>query len=239
MNRFFLSLLPFFYFGIGLLLLPAQEVQRHGLVFENWICDNFFDGHRPDYTEKWDVSAEVNKNHGGIPVNPKAIKYGTAVDMGDALRQFDIDEPFLLIVGFWDQDGDYKNFVNIIAPRINPEDWTKLWHPITREDLEKLDAVIKDRDLDYREARKQAHTIKNAPPFTEAIMVVNPKIDSRGQRRLQCSIRFRDLFTYLAPEKDPAPEENTSLWGVPFPNPLFSPPRSFQSGSGENKEEES
>lgn len=239
MLRRLFSLLSFLLIGVGHSYLSAQEVQQHGLVFENWICDNFFDGHRPDYTEKWDIPAAANRNHGGIPVNPKAIKYGTTVDMGDALRQFDVDEPFLLLIGFWDQDGPYKNFVNIIAPRIEPADWARLWHPITREDLEKLDAVIKNRDLDYQEARKQAHAIKNAPPFTEAIMVVNPKIDSRGQRRLQCSIRFQDLFKHLAPDTDPAPKVNASLWGVPFPNPIYSPPRSFRGDAGESEEEES
>lgn len=213
----------------------AQEVQRHGLKFENWINDTFFEGHRPDYTEKWDVSAEVNKNHGGIPVNPKAIRNRTSVDMGDALRQFEIDEPFLLVIGYWEQDGDYKNFVNIIAPRVEPETWRKLWEPITLEDLEKLDAVIKDRDLDYREARRLAQEIKGKPPFTEAIMVVNPKIDSRGQRRLQCSIRFRDVFEYLAPEKSQEPEEHPELWGVPFPNPIYSPPRTFRSADADQE----
>ncbi len=207
--------------------LGAQEVQQHGLVFENWICDTFFDGYRPDYTDKWDIPAAVNTAHGNIPVNPKAIRHGTAADMGDALRQYDIDEPFLLIIGYWDQEGKDKRFTNIIAPRIEPETWRQLWHPITRDDLEKLDAIIKDRELDYLEARTQAHAMKNQAPFTEAIMVVNPKIDSGGQRRLQCSIRFNDLFEHLAPEKNPEPHATVELWGVPFPDRIYSPPRTF------------
>jgi len=211
----------------AVVFLRAQEVQQHGIVFENWICDTFFNSYRPQYTEKWDIPAEINTGHGNLPVNPKAIRYGTAVDMGDALRQYEIDEAFLLIIGYWEQRGDYKEFVNIIAPRIEPEIWRRLWHPITREDLEKLDAIIKDRDLDYKEARRLAHAMKNEPPFTEAIIVVNPKIDFRGQRRLQCSIRFRDLFEHLAPEKSPEPRENPELWGVPFPGKIFSPPRQF------------
>ena len=76
--------------------LPAQEVQSHGLVFEKWIRDTFFDGYvPPSYTQKWDIPGANNKTHGGIPVNPKATKYKTPVDLGDALRQFDIDEPFV------------------------------------------------------------------------------------------------------------------------------------------------
>jgi hypothetical protein len=208
--------------------LSAQEVQSHGLVFENWINDTFFDGYRPDYTGKWDVPGKLNKERGGIPVNPKAIKDRTSVDMGDALRQFDIDEPFWLVIGYWEQRGPMKYMVRILAERIDPEVWQSFWHPIQREDLERLDAVIKDRALDYREARKQAHAIKNAPPFTEAIMVVNPKIDSRGQRRLQCSLRYNDLTKHLLGGKEPVKSDSPQLWGTTFPNPIASPPRTFE-----------
>jgi hypothetical protein len=206
----------------------AQEVQRHGLVFEAWIRDTFFDGYAPPgYTQKWDIPAEVNRRHGGVPVNPKAAKYRTPVDLGDALRQYDIAEPFILAVGYWVQDGGEKRFVNIVAPLIAPETWKQLWGPVTRADLEKLDAVIKDRSLDFREARKRAQAIKDAPPFTGAVIVVNPKIDAKGQRRLQCSLRSDDLFRLLAPEADPGVQKTPSLWGVPFPAAVKSGPREF------------
>jgi hypothetical protein len=209
--------------------LRAQEVQQHGLRFEAWIRDTFFDGYAPPgYTQKWDIPAEANLRHGGVPVNPKTAKYRTPVDLGDALRQYDIAEPFILVVGYWVQQEDEKRFVNIVAPRIEPETWRKLWGPVTRADLEKLDAVIKDRSLDYREARKRAHAIKDAPPFTEAIIVVNPKIDSTGQRRLQCSLRSDDLFKHLCPETDAGVQKAPELWGVPFPATVKSGPREFR-----------
>lgn len=205
---------------------PAEEVQRHGLVFEQWVGDTFFDGHRPaDYTQRWDIPAAVNTRHGGLPVNPKFCKHGTAVDLGDALRQHAIDEPFILLAGFWVQEGGHKRVVNLQAPVVTPERWRALWGPVTRADLERLDAVVKDRSLDYREARRRAQAMKNRPPFSEAVIVLNPKIDSRGQRRLQCSLRFRDFFRLLAPEADPAPQARPSLWGVAFPDTIASPPR--------------
>ena len=204
----------------------AQEVQRHGLVFEAWVRDTFFDGYQPpSYTQKWDIPASANKLHGGVPVNPKAAKDRTPVDLGDALRQYDIDEPFILVIGYWRQDGDQKRFVNIVAPRIEPDAWHKLWGPVTRADLEHLDAVIKDRTLSPAEARRQAQAIKDAPPFTQSVIVVNPKIDSKNQRRLQCSLRFDDVFKFLAPDADQTPPETPSLWGVPFPGEVMSAPR--------------
>jgi hypothetical protein len=224
-RRTFLATLAVTFFAAS---LAAQEVQQHGLVLEQWVRDTFFDGYQPThYTQKWDIPASANKRFGGIPVNPKAAKYGTPVDLGDALRQRKIAEPFILVVGFWRQDGDEKHFVNLIAPRIEPATWEKLWGPVTLADLERLDAVIKDKSLSPAAARAAAQKIKNAPPFTQSIIVVNPKIDSKSQRRLQCSLRFADVFKYLAPDADRAPQDRPTLWGVEFPQPVASKPRSF------------
>ena len=206
----------------------AQEVQRHGLVFETWIRDTFFNGYVPTgYTQKWDIPASANLRHGGVPVNPKAAKYRTPVDLGDALRQYDIAEPFILVVGYWVQEGEEKRFVNIVAPHITPDTWRKLWGPVTRADLEKLDALIKDRSLDYREARKRAHAMKSAPPFSESVIQLNPKIDSKGQRRLQCSLRSDDLYHHLAPDAPQGVQKTPALWGVPFTERVKSGPREF------------
>lgn len=170
----------------------------------------------------------MNKTHGGIPVNPKATKNRTPVDLGDALRQFDIAEPFLLVVGFWEQDGADKRFVNIIAPRVEPAVWRKLWGDVTRADLARLDAVIKDRSLTPEAARAAAQRMKNAPPFTSAVIVLNPKIDDATQRRLQCSLRFEDVFKFLGPDAKPDPQARPALWGVAFPGEVASPPREIK-----------
>jgi hypothetical protein len=227
MRRFFPPLLAAC--AALLTLGSAQEVQSHGLVFERWVRDTFFDGYKPaSYTQRWDIPAAANRAHGAIPVNPKAVKHGTAVDLGDALRQYEIDEPFLLIIGFWSQDGDMKRIVNIIAPRVSPELWRKLWGPVTYADLLKLDALIKDTGPSVEETRKLALKMKNSPPFSEAIIQVNPKIDNRGQRRLQCSIRFGDVFKHLAPGADPSPQARPALFGVEYPGPIASKPRDLE-----------
>jgi hypothetical protein len=220
-------------FAVALVLsgsILAQEVQLHGVVFERWIRDTFFDHYEPDsYTQKWDIPAAANLRFGGLPVNPKATKYGSAVGLGDALRQFDIAKPFILVLGFWDQDGPVKRFVNITPVTIHPETWRLLWGPVTRTDLERLDALIKNRDLDYNEVRLRAHEMKSAPPFSEALLILNPKIGAgpRGQRRLQCSLRFDHLFDLLASDANRERTASPSLWGVPFPGPVSSTERTF------------
>lgn len=117
--------------------------------------------------------------------------------------------------------------MNLIAPRIEPATWRKLWGPVTLADLQRLDAVIKDKSLTPSQARTAALKIKNAPPFTQSVIVVNPKIDSKTQRRLQCSLRFADVFKHLAPDANSQPQAQPALWGVPFPQNIASKPRTF------------
>jgi hypothetical protein len=145
----------------------------------------------------------------------------------DGLRQYDVDEPFILLVGYWVQDGPNKRFVKIVAPRIEPAQWRALWGPVTRADLARLDALIKDRDIPHQEVRKRAKAKKAAAPFTESVFTLNPKIDSKGQRRLQCSLRFDVFFERLLPGVEPEAETAPKLWGVAFPGPITSGPRAF------------
>lgn len=216
----------------ALLAAPAAEIQQHGFLFEEWVRTTFFADYRAEtYTQQWDIPAGANREHGNVPVNPKAVRYGGPVHLGDALRQFDIAEPFILVIGYWRQEGPAKRFVNIVSARIEPAVWRKLWGPITRADLERLDALIKDRSRSPAEVRAAVRAMKRSPAFRAAVMRLNAKIDGGSQRRLQCSLRFADVFDLLAPDTDRRPQVRASLWGVEFPGPLASPPRSVPRAS--------
>lgn len=205
-----------------------REVQRHGYVFEKWVRDTFFDGYSaPSYTQEWDVAKAANKKYGDVPVSIKTAKYGASVDLSDALRQYSINEEFLIIIGYWKQDGKTKRFVNIVAARVEPQQYHQLWGVISLADLQQLDAVVKNRRLTPQQARESAHRIKSAAPFNKAAMGVNPKIDSKGQRRLQCSLSFKEVFHYLSPNSDSRPQTRPELFGVAAPEPFHSTPRQF------------
>lgn len=211
--------------------LSAREVQSHGLLFEQWLRERFFGGYQPQgYTQKWDIPAVANTQHGHIPVNPKATKYGTAIGLGDALRQHDIAEPFLLIVGFWQQvTPQEKRWVNVQAVRVEPTVWRSLWGELTRADLEALEAVIKDKTLTVEQAREKAQELKAAPRYQSAVIQLNPKID-RSQRRLQCSLRFDAFFDHLAPKAERAVQEAPQVFGVRVPGKFESAPRVLTPG---------
>lgn len=172
--------------------------------------------------QQWDIPADANAKQGGLPANPKATKFGMPIDMGDALRQLSVAEEgltFLLILGFGDQHGDRKKWIQGLTPVVTPGPYRGRWAPITRADLEKLDAIVKDKSLSLDEARAQAQAIKR-----KAIMQVNPKLDAK-QRRLQCSIRFGDLLHFLAPTTEPLRQDKPTSWSVALSEASKSPPR--------------
>lgn len=137
------------------------------------------------------------------------------------------NEEFVLIIGFWKQSGSAKNFVTVEATKISVQTWRKLWNPLSLENLLELDALIKGYQMHYKTVREQAKAMKSSSPFNSAMMVLNPKVDSKNQRRLQCSLPFRTFWREIA-EKEPSETKKPTLFGKSVPNPFFAPPRTFK-----------
>ncbi len=137
-------------------------------------------------------------------------------------------ERFLLVAGFWVQEGDTKKWVNAVAADVSLEQYRALWSPITREDLEKLDAVVEGQvPLPGRSPRRGAEDQTPRALHQGHHGSESAKIDAH-QRRLQCSIRFGDFFHFLAPAADPTKQDQPMLWNVPLPAPFESKPRSLK-----------
>lgn len=214
------------------------ERQVHGLNFENWIRTTFTNNaHAGSMTEKWDIenpswntkAAKYVSAFRALPVSIKTCKYGTSINFGDALRQFKNTNDFLLIVGFWIRSGNKKKFVSVKAVSIASKSWRQLFaQVVTPEELKKdrlsteqierkikkLDSTIKNT-ANYKEARIKAQEEKKALPQME--IVLNPKIDSKNQRRLQCSLPFQIFWTKFASEPS-FRHEKCAFWGVDVPS---------------------
>ncbi len=210
-----------------------SEVQKHGFDFENWVKETFFAEFNANYTQKWDVPNEANsleivpKDFRHLPVSIKTCKFGSPIGFGDALRQFKNDEDFLLIVGFWKQEGKHKNFVAVEGVKIIANAWKSLFLPLDTNDLTLLDSTIKNTELHYSEARKRAIEVKNSAKFQEAKIILNPKIDSKTQRRLQCSLPF-GVFWQDFVGKESYQNVDSKLFGEKVPNPFLSGQRTFK-----------
>jgi hypothetical protein len=177
------------------------------------------------YTHKWDLPAELNPDSSGGPISIKTAKWNSGIGFGDARRQFQIDQKFTLLVGFWEQGGSQKRVVKVVSVVVMPDLWASLWKPVKFADLQKLDEQIKDRNLHYKAARRIANTTVNMPPFTDSVFRANRKIDSKGQRRLQCSLTQKNFFDYLAPKVSRDKDDEPVLWGHEIPPLLPGQPR--------------
>ena len=130
----------------------------------------------------------------------------------------------MLIVGFWKQDGRDKKLVQSLVVRIEPDQWRKLWAPVTREELEAMDKLVKDTSRPIADVRREVLRRKKQPPFSEAVIQLNPKIN-QSQRRLQCSISYVRLFKNLAPVRDRKAQPFAEIFGRRIPFVTASPPR--------------
>ena len=209
------------------------EVQIHGFTFEKWVRDTLFEGYDGDYMRKWDVPAEVNKNPSlppqwrGMPVSIKTARYGSPIGLGDVLRQRQIEIPFLMIAGFWHQRMPSNKWIEEIGVAcFSVADWAALWGQLSLDELRSIDAVVKNLGLPHTEVRQRAREWKKTTAaVATSTLVVNPKIDSKSQRRIQCSLPFAAFW--LAAGREPWRQDAPELLGVPFPNPMASSARTF------------
>ncbi|MDE3066369.1 MAG: hypothetical protein KGJ60_02345 [Verrucomicrobiota bacterium] len=86
------------------------EEQQHGFAFQKWTIElakylyEVKNGKPPaaetGYTDEWDLPASLNPNPADGPVSVKTAKWNSSIGFGDARRQFQIAQPFTLVVGF-------------------------------------------------------------------------------------------------------------------------------------------
>ena len=210
------------------------EVQRHGLDFEKWVRDSFFSQYVGVQGQEWDVPAENNchpkvpEAFRGIPVSIKSKKFKNSIELGDILRQRAIDCTFLMIVGFWQQRTPREKWiVDIGVCLFKPSAWNSLWGSLKLSQIRQIDAVVKDSSSHYSVRRERAQTWKRTTPEVQSSsIVVNPKIDSKRQRRIQCSLPFSVFWQHVGREAQQS--DAPSLFSLPFPNPLLSEPRKFK-----------
>ncbi len=209
------------------------EVQAHGFSFEKWVRENLFAGYAGTYMQKWDVPVEANVTpqvpvaFRHLPVSIKTTKYGCPINLGDILRQRAIDTDFLMIVGFWRQRSPIEKwFEEIGVARFTAASWNALWGQLTLAHLRSIDTAVKDLSVPCELAQQQAKQWKRSTPeVATSHLIVNPKIDSRTQRRIQCSLPFKVFWQQAG--GNPTHQDAPQLFGHTFPNPVLSAPRRF------------
>ena len=214
---------------LGLLLtlwcgatLPAATPGGHP-VLVNWVRHPFVPSFQPPDTDsRWDIPAEANPNHGQLPVNLRSGLLGGSIDLGLARRQYEIEEPFVLVLGLWQPNAGTPRLASLAAFQLTPEQWRALWAPVTYADLLRLEDIVLDPGRSIEETRRLVLQMKKAPPFSESKIQMAPVIDP-VQRQLRCSIRADDALRLLAPDSPAAPPPALTLWGVAYPDGTPAP----------------
>ena len=171
----------------------GRQSQKHGFIFENDIRKNVFQlEEHPNNTDIHDINCEQNKFNNSENISIKSTS-SSNIDCGDILRFFNYDfsKTNTIILVQYIQQGNLKVIKNIYEINYTKEMHKELFGSISRTELEnyikqiksiapgKCDKVIRK---DYIEKKKQLQSEYNMR------INISPKVDSKSQRRVQCSI---------------------------------------------------
>ena len=144
------------------------------------------------YTSSMDI---VKGLHSDKDVSIKTAK-GRKVDCGDILRRRSETE-YDIIIGVWDQVGDMKIFHTEYTFHIKPEHETLLWGRMSYEKLREFNEYIKsipEGRTAQQETKVERQVLKTITEDADAQMKIHPKVDSKKQRRVQCSFNIDRLI---------------------------------------------
>ena len=121
---------------------------------------------------------------------------GNTVDCGDILRRRQ-ETDYNLVVGCYSQVGDNKVFYSEYTFYIRPEHESILWGRMNYNQLAEYVDYIKNIPAG-REAQQETKTertvLKNCVEDKKALFKIHPKVDSKKQRRVQCSLNIKELL---------------------------------------------
>jgi hypothetical protein len=213
-----------------------MEVQNHGVLFEDSIIraitglskDEYQSKLENAYTASMDVVKGIESN---TDYSIKVSKDGKSIGCGDLLRfmRHSRDGEFTMVVGAWQQiTPTTKRYNTIYEFNITPADCPKLWDRITEEVVQPFVEYVKsiepgksaqmaNRKL-WKERRQAIYDV-----YGQGLCAIDAKIDSKNQRRVQCSIKIDKLIDsgieYIKYE--------TEYKGIKLPYEQTSSPRQF------------
>ncbi len=212
-----------------------METQRHGFDWEIEIKRKVFGiteqqeaDFKLHYTSKWDIPKELHDGGGNISIKTSG---SDTVCMGDAIRIFNQnpDETNTCIVVFYKQEGNEKVINRIVEWKLDKK---LLFEDVTLDELQELQQAIVNfpkhtrlcNDQEYKQKLTDMASALNAK---SGALKFNRKIDSKTQRRLQCSISGFDAFitknSHLVVYDTPLP----ILRDVRITERIVSSPRTF------------
>ena len=184
-----------------------MEVQAHGNYYEDLKTKQItgLDKKSYDALKENGYTSGMDIMKGLLSVSDYSIKTtgSNSVNCGDILRRRQ-ETDYNLVVGCYSQVGDNKVFYSEYTFYIRPEHEQKIWGRMNYNQLAEYVDYIKNIPAG-KEAQQETKTertvLKNCIEDKNALMKIHPKVDSKKQRRVQCSLKMSDLIKARIPYK--------------------------------------
>lgn len=178
-----------------------SDNQLHGKTYEDHL-KSVFPGsadHERSLQSAWDIEAEYDKI-AKLPTSIKTTKKAkagskTRVELADARKFWSIDESYRMLVAVYDQKGGMKQFHTLYEFLITKDEHQKILSPISFSEVEGFHNNLLSYGRGFHEQCRTFAKQKKLQLQSNAIVQLNPKIDSKTQRRLQCSIYLSSLVS--------------------------------------------
>ena len=178
-----------------------MEVQSHGNDYEDFVIKRITGLSKGEYDKlkgNGGYTSSMDIVKGLLSDKDRSVKTakGNKVDCGDILRRMRETE-YEIVVGQYRQDGGNKIVHTEYVFNIKPEDYTKLWGNMKYELVEEFDQYVKSipKTREGQQSTKAERTErKNKIACKDALMVIHPKVDSKSQRRVQCSFKIDQMI---------------------------------------------
>lgn len=204
--------------------------QSHGELIEALLAQALTGRPVPrSWTNAWDVDAVYDFRRGlNTSIKTMGVRgpyvESATVAMSDARRIFSIQEPFRMLVAPYRQLGGIKQVDQIFEFFIQPWEMARLWGDLSYEEVNGFhEGLLGFGFGEHAQARSWARTQKSALVDRQSAFILNPKIDSKAQRRLQCSLRLGSLLNNVAERI----VHVDHFYGNPLPLQIHSTPREF------------
>ena len=174
--------------------------QQHGKLIEQALGQARVGEPIPESgSEAWDIPARLDWRQ-GLNTSVKSMKSAATLEnsliwMADARRIFSVDCPFRMLVAPHVQVGPVKHVYTVFEFFVQAHEMERLYGQMTQEDVEDFHEGLRGFGAGQHIAGR-AWAKSHKAGFANRIsgFVLNPKIGSTTDRRLQCSLRLGTLI---------------------------------------------
>ena len=177
-----------------------MEVQAHGNYYEDLKTKEITGLSKEEYDalKENGYTSGMDIMKGLMSAFDYSIKTtnGNRVDCGDILRRRQ-EKEYHLVVAQWEQAGDNKVFYNeytfFITPDLEQKLWGKMNYNLLAEYVDYIKNIPAGRKA-QQETKTERTVLKNCISDKNALVKIHPKVDSKNQRRVQCSVKINELI---------------------------------------------